>query len=312
MSNHHITVLLHEAVEGLAINPSGIYLDGTFGRGGHSRLILSKLGPEGKLFAIDRDPRAIESAKEIQDSRFCILHGNFSQAKELLEPYGVIGRISGILLDLGVSSPQLDDPTRGFSFMHDGPLDMRMNPNVGESAAQWLQHADVNDIAYVLKEYGEEKFAKKIANIIVNDRVIKPFTTTKQLADMISRVVPRTDSNKHPATRSFQAIRIYINRELEEIKQTLVLSKDLLQDKGRLAVISFHSLEDRIVKNFIRDSSRGDVVPRGLPVQEKELLKSRTFKAVSKPIKPSDEEIAKNPRSRSAILRIAERFSVEK
>jgi 16S rRNA (cytosine1402-N4)-methyltransferase len=312
MSNHHITVLLHEAVEGLAINPSGIYLDGTFGRGGHSRLILSKLGPEGKLFAIDRDPRAIESAKEIQDSRFCILHGNFSQAKELLEPYGVIGRISGILLDLGVSSPQLDEPTRGFSFMHDGPLDMRMNPNVGESAAQWLQHADVNDIAYVLKEYGEEKFAKKIANIIVNDRVIKPFTTTKQLADMISRVVPRTDSNKHPATRSFQAIRIYINRELEEIKQTLVLSKDLLQDKGRLAVISFHSLEDRIVKNFIRDSSRGDVVPRGLPVQEKELLKSRTFKAVSKPIKPSDEEIAKNPRSRSAILRIAERFSVEK
>ena len=311
MANKHITVLLHEAVEGLAIDPSGIYLDCTFGRGGHSRLILSKLNENGRLFAIDRDPLAVEAAKEITDPRFCMLHGCFSEAPKLLAPYGVIGNLSGMLLDLGVSSPQLDDPTRGFSFMHDGPLDMRMDPSVGESAAQWLNRADADDIAYVLKVYGEERFAKKIANIIVNDRKIKPYSTTRELAEMIARVLPQGKSNKHPATRSFQAIRIYINGELDEITSTLNDATSLLKVGGRLCVISFHSLEDRIVKNFIRDAQRGANVPRGLPVKEEDILKSRSFIAIGKPITPKEEEIAQNPRSRSATLRVAQRWSAQ-
>jgi 16S rRNA (cytosine1402-N4)-methyltransferase len=310
MDNYkHITVLLHEAVEGLSIDPNGIYVDGTFGRGGHSRLILSKLGPNGRLFAIDRDPRAIAEAQNIKDDRFTIVHGRFSEAEDLLKPFGIIGKINGFLLDLGVSSPQLDDPNRGFSFMNDGPLDMRMDPSTGESAAQWLQHAEAEEIARVLHDYGEERFARKIASIIVADREKTPFTSTKQLADMISRVVPIKEKHKHPATRTFQAIRIHINGELNEIADTLELSTNILANHGRLCVISFHSLEDRLVKNFMRRSERGIVPPRGLPIKEEEILKTRTFKNIGKAIEPSAEEISANPRSRSAVLRIAERWS---
>lgn len=310
MDNYkHITVLLHEAVEGLLIDPNGIYVDGTFGRGGHSRLILSKLGPNGRLFAIDRDPRAIAEAQNIKDDRFTIVHGRFSEAEDLLKPFGIIGKINGFLLDLGVSSPQLDDPNRGFSFMNDGPLDMRMDPSTGESAAQWLQHAEAEEIARVLHDYGEERFARKIASIIVADREKTPFTSTKQLADMISRVVPIKEKHKHPATRTFQAIRIHINGELNEIADTLELSTNILANHGRLCVISFHSLEDRLVKNFMRRSERGIVPPRGLPIKEEEILKTRTFKNIGKAIEPSAEEISANPRSRSAVLRIAERWS---
>lgn len=308
MNSQHITVLLNEAVAGLNIDPNGIYLDGTFGRGGHSRLILSKLGPNGRLFAIDRDPLAIKSAMEITDPRFKIIHGKFSDAIELLNLYGVVGNISGFLLDLGVSSPQLDDPERGFSFMNNGPLDMRMDPERGISAKDWLASASFDEIAYVLKEYGEERFAKKIAKIIVTDRETKPYLMTKDLADMIARVVPKNpNSHKHPATKSFQAIRIHINGELDEIKKGLEASKTLLKSQGRLSVISFHSLEDRIVKNFIRDSQKGIDVPRGLPITEDMIKKSQSFVAIGKAIEPTEEEILNNPRSRSAVLRVAER-----
>ncbi len=306
----HVTVLLNEAVAGLNIKPNGIYLDGTFGRGGHSRLILEHLGAEGHLYAIDRDPLAIQEAQTIDDPRFTILHGCFSQAKELLTPFGVVGKLDGMLLDLGVSSPQLDDPERGFSFMHDGPLDMRMDPNKGESAAEWLARASAEEIADVLHNFGEERFAKKIANIIVADRTTKPYTTTSQLAQMIARVVPTKEKGKHPATRSFQAIRIYINSELAEVSHALEASTDLLARNGRLCVISFHSLEDRLVKNFMRKSERGVQPPRGLPITEAEIQKTITFKTVGKAIEPSAEEVARNPRSRSAILRIAERWSM--
>lgn len=304
---NHTTVLLNEAVNGLNIDPHGIYLDGTFGRGGHSRLILSKLASDGHLYAIDRDPRAIEEAQTISDPRFTILRGCFAQAPSLLEPYIGSAKLSGILLDLGVSSPQLDDPMRGFSFMRDGPLDMRMDPEHGESAAEWLAHAEFDEIVRVLHDYGEERFAKKIASAIIHDRQNSPYTTTLALAEMIRRVVPTKEKNKHPATRTFQAIRIHINGELDEVASILEASESLLAPKGRLAVISFHSLEDRLVKNFIRRKERGIQPPRGLPVLEAEILKSRTFVAVGKAIEPSTEEINANPRSRSAVLRIAER-----
>jgi 16S rRNA (cytosine1402-N4)-methyltransferase len=208
----HITVLLHEAVEGLAIKPDGIYVDGTFGRGGHSRLILQQLGPNGRLIAIDRDPQAIAEAAKIQDPRFEIVHGPFSGITTYLVERGLLGKVDGFLLDLGVSSPQLDDAERGFSFMKDGPLDMRMDPTSGQSAAQWLARADVDGIAWVLKTFGEERFAKKIARAIVHDRVTEPYVRTRQLAEMIARVNPSKEKGKHAATRSFQAIRIYINK----------------------------------------------------------------------------------------------------
>lgn len=308
----HVTVLLNEAVDGLSIDPNGIYLDCTFGRGGHSRLILSKLSDKGRLFAIDRDPLAIEEAKKISDPRFTIMYGCFSEARQLLEPYGVLGKVNGMLLDLGVSSPQLDDPTRGFSFMHDGPLDMRMDPSVGISAQDWINSASEKEIAQVLWDYGEEKCSRKIARIIVNDRTQVPYTSTKQLADMIARVVNSKEKGKHPATRSFQAIRIHVNQELSEVSNALENSKDILAPNGRLCVISFHSLEDRLVKRFINKSEKGMQVPRGLPIKEEDLLKSKTYVSIGGAIKPSDSEIENNPRSRSAVLRIAQRFIVEK
>ncbi|MEI7215962.1 16S rRNA (cytosine(1402)-N(4))-methyltransferase RsmH [Pectobacterium carotovorum] len=306
----HTTVLLDEAVNGLNIRSGGIYIDGTFGRGGHSRLILSQLGPEGRLLAIDRDPQAIEAARAIDDPRFSIIHGPFSAVAEYVAELGLTGQIDGVLLDLGVSSPQLDDPERGFSFMRDGPLDMRMDPTRGLSAAEWLMKAEADDIVWVLKTFGEERFAKRIARAIVERNRLDPMTRTKELAELIAAASPIREKHKHPATRSFQAIRIYINSELEEIERALEGALSVLAPQGRLSVISFHSLEDRIVKRFIRHQSRGPQVPAGLPLTEEQLRSQggQTLKAVGKKLMPSEEEVAENPRARSSVLRFAERL----
>lgn len=304
----HTTVLLDEAVNGLNIREDGIYIDGTFGRGGHSRLILSHLGAEGKLIAIDRDPQAIVAAAEITDPRFSIIHGPFSALAEYVSERELVGKIDGILLDLGVSSPQLDDAERGFSFMRDGPLDMRMDPTRGHSAAEWLLHAEEADIAFVLKTYGEERFAKRIARAIVERNREQPMTRTRELAEVIAAATPIKDKFKHPATRSFQAIRIWINSELEEIDIALKGAVEVLAPQGRLSVISFHSLEDRLVKRFMRDQSRGPQVPAGLPMTEQQLraLGGRELKLLGK-LSPGDAEVAENPRARSSVLRIAEK-----
>ncbi len=307
-SYKHTTVLLDEAVNGLNIRQDGIYIDGTFGRGGHSRLILSQLGAEGRLLAIDRDPQAIAAAQQIDDPRFSIVHGPFSGVADYVRERGLTGRIDGILLDLGVSSPQLDDPERGFSFMRDGPLDMRMDPTRGQSAAQWLMQAEEQDIAWVLKTYGEERFAKRIARAIVERNREQPMTRTKELAEVVAAATPIKDKFKHPATRTFQAVRIWVNSELDEIEQALNGALDALAPGGRLSVISFHSLEDRLVKRFMREQSRGPQVPAGLPMTEEQLRKlgGRQLKALGK-LMPGDLEVADNPRARSSVLRIAER-----
>lgn len=304
----HTTVLLDEAVNALNIKQDGIYIDGTFGRGGHSRLILSQLGEQGKLYAIDRDPQAIAAAAAIDDPRFNIIHGPFSALADYVEARGLTGKISGILLDLGVSSPQLDDAERGFSFMRDGPLDMRMDPTRGLSAAEWLLQAEENDIAFVLKTYGEERFAKRIARAIVERNRLQPMTRTKELAEVIAAATPIKDKFKHPATRSFQAIRIWVNSELEEIELALKGALVALAPGGRLSIISFHSLEDRLVKRFMREQSRGPQVPAGLPMTEAQLQKlgGRQLKALGK-MMPGEAEVAENPRARSSVLRIAER-----
>ena len=304
----HITVLLHEAVDGLNIKSDGIYVDGTFGRGGHSRHILSKLGPEGRLYAIDRDPQAILEAATITDSRFQILHGPFSQLASMMAELGLTKKVDGVLLDLGVSSPQLDEAERGFSFQKDGPLDMRMDTSTGQSAAEWLAVASEDDIAWVLKNYGEEKFARKIARAIVFDRATEPYTRTRALAQMIARVSPSKDKHKHAATRSFQAIRIHINGELDEIEQALDGALEVLATDGRLSVISFHSLEDRIVKRFIRKHELGPEVPPGLPLTEAQLSGGRLLKSMGKAQKPTLGEVTANPRSRSSVLRVARRL----
>ena len=307
----HVTVLLDEAVNGLNIKPNGIYIDGTFGRGGHSRLILSQLNEQGRLIAIDRDPEAIKAAQEIEDPRFMIKHGPFSAIAEYVEEEGLVGKIDGVLLDLGVSSPQLDDPERGFSFMRDGPLDMRMDPTKGQSAQQWLMNAQADDIAWVLKTFGEERFAKRIAKAIVernHNPEETPLTRTRELAELIAKVSPIKERHKHPATRSFQAIRIYINSELEEIEQALEGAVSVLAPEGRLSVISFHSLEDRLVKRFIRQNSKGPSVPAGIPLTEAQIreLGVAKLREVGK-MKPSDAEIDENPRARSSVLRVAQR-----
>lgn len=314
-STEHITVLLHEAVDGLALKENGIYIDGTFGRGGHSRLILSKLSRHGRLIGIDRDHHAIAEAEKIQDQRFQIEHNSFSQIPEICEKLGLVGRIDGILLDLGVSSPQLDEAERGFSFMKDGPLDMRMDTNQGLSAAEWLKKVSVEDLTWVLKTFGEERFAKRIATAIVeyNKRAVKNgeecLSRTVQLAELISQVVPFKDKHKHPATRSFQAIRIFINSELDELESILHSALEVLAPEGRLSIISFHSLEDRMVKHFIKKQSRGEQIPKGLPLREDQIQRTQKLKAIGKAIQPSEAEIQANPRSRSAILRIAEKIS---
>ncbi len=305
----HVPVLFNEALKALNILPSGIYMDGTFGRGGHSGAILEQLDSDGRLLGIDKDPQAVAHAKEVfgDDKRFSIMHGSFAMLEQLAQQSGVAGKVDGLLLDLGVSSPQLDDPERGFSFLRDGPLDMRMDTSSGISAADWLATAEGRDIAQVLKDYGDERFAKRIARAIVEERQEQSITTTGQLAALIERVSPTREREKHPATRSFQAIRIYINRELEDLRQCLEQSLDVLVPGGRLAVVSFHSLEDRIVKRFIRDCERGDDFPADLPVTQEQLKPK--LKSVGKAIYPSDEEIASNPRARSAVLRVAERMT---
>lgn len=306
----HTTVLLDEAVNGLNLRPNGIYIDGTFGRGGHSRLILSQLGADGRLLAIDRDPQAIEAARTIQDPRFSIIHGPFSAIVDYMAERELAGQIDGILLDLGVSSPQLDDPERGFSFMRDGPLDMRMDTTRGLSAADWLARASAEDIAWVLKTFGEERFAKRIAQAIVEKNQQSPMTRTHELAELIVNASPFREKHKHPATRSFQAIRIYINSELEELERALDGALSVLAPGGRLSVISFHSLEDRLVKRFIRDQSRGPQVPARMPLTEAQIAQ-QGGKARMKPIgkmQPSDNEVAHNPRARSSVLRFAEKL----
>ena len=313
-SPEHITVLLHEAVNGLALKENGIYIDGTFGRGGHSRLILSKLSPNGRLIGVDRDPRAIAEAKKIQDSRFHIEHNSFSHIPEICEKLNLVGKIDGILLDLGVSSPQLDEAERGFSFMKDGPLDMRMDTTQGLSAEEWLKQVSVEDLTWVLKTFGEERFAKRIATAIVdyNKSAAKNGTEflsrTSQLAELISQAVPFKDKHKHPATRSFQAIRIFINAELDELESVLNSALDMLAPEGRLSIISFHSLEDRMVKHFMKKQSKGEDIPKGLPLREDQIQRNQKLKTIGKAIQPSDTEIQANPRSRSAVLRVAERI----
>lgn len=306
----HKTVLLDEAVAGLNLRSDGIYIDGTFGRGGHSRLILSQLGAEGRLIAIDRDPQAIAAAAQIDDPRFSIIHGPFSALADYVQEMGLSSRIDGILLDLGVSSPQLDDPERGFSFMRDGPLDMRMDPSRGLSAAQWLMQAEEDDIAWVLKTFGEERFAKRIARAIVERNRTEPLSRTRELAALISDASPFKEKHKHPATRSFQAIRIYINSELDEIERALEGALVALAPQGRLSVISFHSLEDRLVKRFIRQYSRGPQVPKGLPLTEAQLQAQGgpQLKALGKRM-PGEREVVDNPRARSSVLRVAERIA---
>lgn len=308
-THQHITVLLQEAIDALEVNPDGVYVDGTFGRGGHSRLLLEKLSPKGRLIAFDRDLRAIEAAKQISDSRFMIVHRPFSQLPATLESLGLVGQIDGMLFDLGVSSPQLDDPERGFSFMKKGPLDMRMDTTQGITAQEWIAKTDAETMQFVFKTFGEERFAKKIAHAIVDVRTETPFVTTLDLAQFIANQMPFKDRHKHPATRIFQAIRIAINSELEEIKQVLESSLTLLKQNGRLSVITFHSLEDRIVKQFIAQESKPKAYPKGLPLTESQIqaMNQVKLKSLGKQ-KPSTLEIEQNPRSRSAILRIAQRL----
>jgi 16S rRNA (cytosine1402-N4)-methyltransferase len=305
----HISVLLNEAIDGLAIEGEGCFIDCTFGRGGHSTLILSKLNNNGRLIAIDRDPTAITAAEKFKDDpRFLIEHRGFADLADIAEKHSLTGKVNGILLDLGVSSPQLDEAERGFSFMKDGPLDMRMDTSKGQTAAEWLAIADVEDITWVLRTFGEEKHAWRIANAIVDSREQSPITRTSQLAKLIKTTAPQREIKKHPATRSFQAIRMYINSELEQIEKALAASLEVLKPGGRLVVISFHSLEDRLVKQFMKKHSQAKKVPRGLPISESELNKGKKLLLVGKKLKPSKLEVEQNVRSRSSVLRIAERL----
>ena len=295
-------------MEALAIQPSGIYLDGTYGRGGHARALLARLGSAGRLFGLDRDPDAVAHARDLmeRDSRLIVEQGAFSGVEEFARRHGILGTVDGILLDLGVSSPQLDLPERGFSFSSDGPLDMRMDTRSGQTAAQWLASASEAEIAKVLHEYGEERHARRIARAIVRARLGSPLRTTARLAEIVAASNPSWEQGKHPATRAFQAIRIQVNRELDELNACLHVVCDLLAAGGRLVVISFHSLEDRIVKRFIRDEARGERFPRGVPVTVRE--NRARLRAVGKPLRPSTQEVARNPRARSAVMRVAERL----
>jgi 16S rRNA (cytosine1402-N4)-methyltransferase len=309
IDNSHISVLLNEAVNGLAINPDGVYIDCTFGRGGHSSLILSQLSESGRLIAIDRDLTAIAAAEKFSDdSRFLIEHSGFAELENIANKHDLLEKVDGILLDLGVSSPQLDNAERGFSFMNDGPLDMRMDTSKGQTAAEWIAVADVEDITWVLRTFGEEKLAWKIANAIVDARAETPFTRTSELAKLIKTVAPQREIKKHPATRSFQAIRMYINSELEQIEKVLSASLSVLAENGRLVVISFHSLEDRLVKQFMKKHSQGKQVPRGLPISEAELQKGKKLSLIGRKLKPSKDELEVNNRARSSVLRIAQRL----
>ncbi len=301
----HVPVLLAEAIEALATDPSGTYVDATFGRGGHSRALLARLGPHGRLFAIDRDPQAIRAAADIDDPRFAITQAEFGQLAAACSRAGIT-RVHGVLLDLGVSSPQLDDPQRGFSFRHDGPLDMRMNPDSGPTAAQWLAQATENEITEVIREYGEERFARSIAKALVAARAVERVDTTGQLARIVGGAVRTREPGQDPATRTFQALRIHINAELAQLPLALEQALDLLHPGGRLAVISFHSLEDRIVKNFMRDAAHPEAKFARLPIATVDLPRPR-LRLIGKPIRAGAAELARNVRARSALLRVAEK-----
>lgn len=307
--NVHQSVLLNESIEGLAIKPDGIYVDGTFGRGGHSRVILNQLSATGRLIAIDKDLDAIAYANEhfVQDKRFTIVHGSFADLSSIATELNIFGHIDGILLDLGVSSPQLDNPERGFSFMQQGPLDMRMDATQALDAANFVNYAEATEMADVFKKYGEERFAGRIARAIVSAREIAPILTTATLAEIVKDANPKWEKHKHPATRVFQAIRIHVNQELIDLTTCLKQCVEALTVGGRLSIISFHSLEDRIVKQFMRDEELGIQPPKGIPVREVD-IKAR-FKRVGKAIKPQDEEVKQNVRSRSAVLRIGEKLA---
>ncbi|HEY8250731.1 MAG TPA: 16S rRNA (cytosine(1402)-N(4))-methyltransferase RsmH [Burkholderiales bacterium] len=298
----HQPVLAREAIEALALRPDGVYVDGTFGRGGHSRLILERLGAAGRLIALDRDPQAAEAARAIGDPRFTFFKAKFSDLSM------VPAQVHGMLFDLGVSSPQLDDPARGFSFRHDGPLDMRMDPEAGMSAAEWLARAEEQEIRGVIADYGEERFAKQIAAAIVAARRGAPIVRTRQLADLVAQAVRTREPGQDPATRTFQALRIHVNRELEEVSLMLPRAAERLAPQGRLVAISFHSLEDRVVKRFMQSLARPEM-PRRLPLRASEMPQP-ALRIVGRAQRASRQEITRNPRARSATLRVAERTAV--
>ena len=310
LSDTHIPVLKREALSALAIKNDGVYLDATLGRGGHAQAIAEQIGDSGRLICMDRDPRAIELGRQrfADDPRVEVLHGEFRRMTELLREFTDVQNVDGILMDLGVSSPQLDQAERGFSFMRDGELDMRMDPSQGESAAQWLARVEENDLAKVLFELGEEKFARRIAKAIVVTREQSRIDSTLQLASIIENSIPRKERHKHPATRSFQAIRMHINQELTQISEALPQAVKLLNAGGRLAVISFHSLEDRLVKRFMRDLATPRLPPKNIPVTDTDYQTPLTL--VGRAIKPGAEEVTRNPRARSSVLRVAERTGV--
>jgi 16S rRNA (cytosine1402-N4)-methyltransferase len=317
----HETVLLKEAVDALAVKNDGFYIDATFGRGGHSSLILSRLNKSGCLLLIDKDPQAIAYAKEKyeEDARVVVWQGSFKDFPNALEQLDINRKPDGLLLDLGVSSPQLDDASRGFSFQRDGELDMRMNPDAGESAAEWINKAEEKEIADVLWQFGEERFARRIARSIVKERVLSPVETTLRLANIIRGAIPKAKQKKgkNPATKSFQAIRIFINKELDDLEDCLQRSIHSLAQHGRIVIISFHSLEDRMVKRFLKDKSTRAKLPRGLPIMDSQLdalqkkngMPAVVFKIMGKPVKASAQEIAVNARSRSAIMRTGEKIA---
>ncbi len=302
----HTPVLLNETLQGLKIRSDGMYIDCTFGRGGHSRAILDQLGEDGSLLAFDKDPDAIAAVdgQLLDDPRFTLVHGSYTKLEETVKTMKLTKKVNGVFLDLGVSSPQLDDASRGFSFLRDGDLDMRMDNSHGMTAAEWLNQAPAKEIANVLYEYGDERYSRRIARVIVERRDEEPMARTMQLAELVVSAIPHKEKDKHPATRTFQAIRIFINRELEELETVLTQAMNVLSANGRLLVISFHSLEDRIVKRFMRGQSRGVDIPREIPVTH-DVFKSK-LTIVGKPVRCQPDEIKNNPRARSAILRIAE------
>ncbi|GAB5604425.1 16S rRNA (cytosine(1402)-N(4))-methyltransferase RsmH [Sideroxyarcus sp. TK5] len=302
----HATVLLNEAVDALQVRPDGIYVDGTFGRGGHSRLIMQRLGAQGRLIALDKDPAAIAAGRAINDARFTLVHRGFEQLAQVLTEQGV-DKVDGVLLDLGVSSPQLDDEQRGFSFRFDAPLDMRMDTSSGQTAAEWLATVEERELAEVIRDYGEERFARQIARTIVAARQERAIETTGQLSDIVGQCVRTREPGKNPATRTFQAIRIHLNRELEELENVLPQCVGRLKAGGRMSIISFHSLEDRIVKRFMRDMAQGDKVPKFVPIRAADVPQGK-LKLIGKPVFASAAELAANPRARSAVLRVAERL----
>jgi len=305
----HTTVLLHEAVDALVIDPDGFYVDGTFGRGGHTAELLSKLSPQGSVVAIVKDPQAIAEGQVrfSEDTRLQLVHGTFADLSEIVAQMGKAGELSGVLLDLGVSSPQIDQAERGFSFMRDGPLDMRMDTSKGLSAAEWIASADEQEIARVIKEYGEERFARRMASAVVKEREKTPITGTVQLAGILAAAHPAWERGRHPATKAFQAIRIFINRELDDLEALLAQIIDTLKVGGRLVVISFHSLEDRRVKRFIRDQEQGIKLPKNLPIRDVD--RGVRLVKVGKAVKPAVSEVDGNVRSRSAVMRTAERVA---